>query len=168
LAQSPLPIGGRLSKYWEEWDKIGADNWVLKTLKEGYRIPFSPLLTITPVTRIHYMQDPVRRKFLELAVKEMEEKAAIEIVSSPDPGFYSRIFLVPKPGNKWRPIRSLGSQLPHTVPNLQDGDPRVYPQDLSLDLKDTYFHVPIHPESRRYLRFLHQGGVWQFKACPSG
>jgi hypothetical protein len=24
--------------------------------------------------------------------------------------------------------RSLGSQLSHTVPNLQDGDPRVYPQ----------------------------------------
>jgi hypothetical protein len=40
------------------------------------------------------MQDPVRRKFLALAVKEMEEKA--ETVHAPDPGFYSRIFLVPK------------------------------------------------------------------------
>jgi hypothetical protein len=90
LPQSHWPIAGRLSKYWEEWDKIGADKWVLKTLKEGYRIPFSslPPLTIMPVTRIQYMQDPVRRNFCALSIKD------------PYPGFYSRIFLVPKSGNK--------------------------------------------------------------------
>jgi hypothetical protein len=82
------------------------NNWVLKNPKEGYHIPFSslPPITITPEIRIQYLQDPVGRKFLASAVKEMEEKAAIEIVSSPDPGFYSRIFLVPKSENKWRPI----------------------------------------------------------------
>ena len=37
-----------------------------------------------------------------------------------------------------------------------------------LDLKDAYFHIPIHPSYRRYLRFCHQGVVWQFRALPFG
>jgi len=32
----------------------------------------------------------------------------------------------------------------------------------SLDLKDAYFHIPIHPSFRHYLRFCHEGVVWQF------
>jgi hypothetical protein len=122
------------------------------------------------------MQDPVRRKFLALAVKEMEEKAAIETVSSPDPGFYSRIFLVPKPGNKWRPIIDLSALNSHIpCPTFKMETPGSILRSVqkgqwltSLDLKDAYFHIPIHPESRRYLRFLHQGVVWQFKALPFG
>jgi hypothetical protein len=122
------------------------------------------------------MQDPVRRKFLALAVKEMEEKAAIETVSSPDPGFYSRIFLVPKPENKWRPIIDLSALNSHIpCPTFKMETPGSILRSVqkgqwltSLDLKDAYFHIPIHPESRRYLRFLHQGVVWQFKALPFG
>jgi len=176
LSQSHRPLGGRLSNYWEEWNKIGADKWVLKTLKEGYRIPFSslPTLTITPEIRIQYMQDPVRRKLLASAIKEMEEKAAIETVSSPDPGFYSQIFLVPKPGNKWIiDLSALNSHIPcqtfkMETPGSTPGSVQKGQWLTSLDLKDAYFHVPIHPESRRYLRFLHQGIVWQFKALPFG
>ena len=37
----------------------------------------------------------------------------------------------------------------------------------SLDLKDAYFQIPIHPRSRRYLRFVSEGVVYQFKLCAS-
>ena len=37
-----------------------------------------------------------------------------------------------------------------------------------LDLKDAYFHIPIHPSYRQYLRFCHEGVVWQFRALPFG
>ena len=39
---------------------------------------------------------------------------------------------------------------------------------VSLDIKDAYFHVPIHQRHRRFLRFLHQGKAFQFKALPFG
>ena len=38
----------------------------------------------------------------------------------------------------------------------------------SIDFKDAYFHIPIHSQSRKYMRFHLQGGSYQFKALPFG
>ena len=38
----------------------------------------------------------------------------------------------------------------------------------SVDFKDTYFHIPIQEQSRKYLRFHVQGKTYQFKALPFG
>ena len=38
----------------------------------------------------------------------------------------------------------------------------------SIDLTDAYFHVPIHPQSQKYLRFQTKKGVFQFQALPFG
>ena len=37
-----------------------------------------------------------------------------------------------------------------------------------MDVKDTYFHIPIQEQSRKYLRFHVQGQTYQFKALPFG
>ena len=34
----------------------------------------------------------------------------------------------------------------------------------SIDLKDAYFHIPVHQLSRKLLRFLSEGTAYQFKA----
>ena len=39
---------------------------------------------------------------------------------------------------------------------------------VSLDLKDPYLQVPIHPNSRKYLRFVAFGRVYQFKVLCFG
>ena len=39
---------------------------------------------------------------------------------------------------------------------------------VSIDLKDAYFQIPIHPESRKYLRFVFAGTVYQFRALCFG
>ena len=36
----------------------------------------------------------------------------------------------------------------------------------SIDLKDAYFHIPVHPNFRKYLRIVVGGKVFQFKALP--
>ena len=38
----------------------------------------------------------------------------------------------------------------------------------SLDLKDAYFQVSVHPSSRKFLRFMSQGTVYQFKVLCFG
>ena len=38
----------------------------------------------------------------------------------------------------------------------------------SLDLKDAYFQLPVHPSSRKFLRFVSQGTVYQFKVLYFG
>ena len=66
--------------------------------------------------------------------------------------------------------RPLGSEHPHPVSVLQDkmetnGSLLKALQKgqwlTILDLKDAYFHIPIHPSYRQYLRFCHEGVVWQ-------
>ena len=44
LVQSLPPIGCRLSAFSAEWAKLRADQWVLRTLLEGYRPPPPPIL----------------------------------------------------------------------------------------------------------------------------
>ena len=38
----------------------------------------------------------------------------------------------------------------------------------SIDLKEAYLQVPVHPDSRRFLRFVVQGRVYQFSALCFG
>ena len=47
--------------------------------------------------------------------------------------------------------------------SVQEGDWMV-----SLDMKDAYLQVPIHPDRRKYLRFVALGRVYQFKALCFG
>ena len=56
---------------------------------------------------------------------------------------------------------------------VQNGDPRDNKnlptgRVTSIDFKDTYFHIPIHSQSRKYMRFHLQGRSYQFKALPFG
>ena len=56
-----------------------------------------------------------------------------------------------------------------TCRKIQNGNSRVH-QDLpvpgewvtSIDLLDAYLHIPIHPNSRKYLRFCYTSQVFQF------
>ena len=91
-------------------------------------------------------------------------------------GFFNRLFLVPKPNNKWRPILDLSKlnlflkvekfkmETPETIrTSLQQGE-----WVTSVDFKDAYFHIPIQEQSKKYLRFHIQGRTYQFKALPFG
>jgi len=68
----------------------------------------------------------MRRDALHQAVKDMQEKGAIEMVHRPDPGFYSQIFLVPKPGSEGPMVdftaiaylRDQGDTLSHQMSDL--------------------------------------------------
>ncbi len=39
---------------------------------------------------------------------------------------------------------------------------------MSLDLKDTYFHIQVAPHHRRFLRFAFKGVAYQYKVLPFG
>ena len=38
----------------------------------------------------------------------------------------------------------------------------------SIDLSDAYVYIPIHSNSRKYLRFCHKSQVFQFTSLPFG
>ena len=106
----------------------------------------------------------------------MLAKGALEIVPDPGPGFYSRLFLVEKAMGGWRPVIDLSTlntfirQTPFKMETVASVLNAVQENDLlaSLDLKDAYFQVPVHPSSRKFLRFVSQGTVYQFKVLCFG
>ena len=92
------------------------------------------------------------------------------------PGYYSRIFLVPKKNGKLRLIIDLSvlNHFVHTqtfkMKTQRKVKDAVHLNDwaFSLDLTDAYLHIPIHRRSCKYLRFTLRGRMYQFKALPFG
>ena len=103
-------------------------------------------------------------------------KGAVEEIIPECPGYYSRIFLVPKKNGKLRLIIDLSvlnrSVYTETFKMETQRKVRNVVQlndwAFSLDLTDAYLHIPIHHRSRKYLRFTFRGQVYQFKALPFG
>ena len=117
----------------------------------------------------------IRGRALEKEFLDLLQKRAIEQAPQ-TPGFYSRLFVVQKDSGSWRPIIDLSTlntfivsqrfhmETPQSVlRSIRQGDWMI-----SLDLQDAYLQVPIHPESRRYLRFTMRGVPYQFRVLCFG
>ena len=169
-----LPVGARLQNFWESWLKLGAGPKVVQILKEGYTLPFQtrPKLTRSPSVVSCYV-NPQRYSYLLEALHQLIDKNAAEVVRNKNSlSFFNRLFLVPKPNNKWRPILDLSHlnlflrpekfkmETPETIrASLQEGE-----WVTSIDFKDAYFHIPIQEQSRKYLRFHVQEQTYHFIA----
>ena len=173
-----LPVGARSHQFWKKWAALGVSPKVLAVLREGYILPFRfrPNLRRKPTVTSCYVK-PHRNSYLLEALHQLLDKNAVELVQNPQSlGFYNRLFLVPKPNNRWRPIldlsilnnylktQSFKMETPETVrTSLQVGE-----WVTSIDFKDAYFHIPINSQSRKYMRFQVQNKSYQFKALPFG
>ena len=175
----PMRVGGCLSPHWRQWQAIGAETWVVTVLRDGCRVPFTdspPPLASTPVSFPTYRAGSPRAQALRQEVEAMLAKGALEIARDPGPGFYSRLFLVEKATGGWRPVIDLShlndfvqltsfkmETVASVLLSVREGDFLA-----SLDLKDAYFQIPIHGSSRKLLRFMSEGTVYQFKALCFG
>jgi ribonuclease HI len=176
---SPVePVGARLASYWQAWDQLGASDWVVSVLRWGYSLEFDrdPPLSVVP-TIDSRRQNPVKNSIIWQEISTMLEKRALEEVLDPStPGFYSLLFVVPKKGGKWRPIIDLSilntflvrktfkMETVKSICSLLHKGAWTF----SIDLTDAYFHIPIHPTSRKFLRICYGGRVFQFRALPFG
>ena len=160
------------------WSDKGADPWVVEVLRWGYCIPFRvvPTQPKKSIPYPSYSPSSIRGKALDAEVLSLVEKGAVELAPLPSPGFYSCLFVVMKASGSWRPVIDLSllnlkvlktsfkiETLQLVLLSVQQGDWMV-----SLDLKDAYLQVSIHPDSRKYLRFVAFGRVYQFKALCFG
>ena len=177
LPPQVTPVGGRLSNFVEGWKRITNDPYVLSIVAKGYRLRFTspPLLRQIP-SEIRSPQDPQEILGMREQISIMLQKNAITQVPPDSPGFYSNVFLVRKSTGGWRPVINLKNlnahiHAPHfrmftTGSVLSSVEKGGYA--FKIDLQDAYFHVPIHPSSRKYLRFAFENRVYQFQVLPSG
>ena len=149
----------------------------MEVLRFGYRISFRVIhfLSQVPIPLPSYSSSSIRGMSLSAAVADLQEKEAVEPAPS-SPGYYSRLYVTTKVTGGWRPVIDL-SRFNRSVPvshfhietaqsvlqSLRPGDWMV-----SLDLEDACLQVPVHPSSRRYLRFCVADSILQFRALCCG
>lgn len=173
-------MGGRLLRFAENWEILDPDSWVLQTISEGYKIEFSSTPPVTGLRKVTPIpQDLSQKAALEGEIQDLLLKRAIRRAS---PGetrnlYRSSFFLTPKKPDTWRPILNLKPI------NKQFIRPRRFRMETlaaiipslkgnlwatSIDLKDAYLHVPIHPEDQRFLAFTYRDTDYVFQAMPFG
>ena len=147
-------------------------------LRYDYRIPFlcDPPLSKVPISLPSY--HPLSTKGVELGevTQALIGKSAVELAPLPSLGFYSRLFVVWKTSGSWRPIIDLSTLnlfvdvLHFCMETIQSVLLSVRQGDwmASIDLKEAYLQVPVHRDSRRFLRFVSQGNVYKFPALCFG
>ena len=81
--------------------------------------------------------------------------------------FNNRLFLVPKPNNRWRPILDLSTlnKFLKTESFITETPETIR---TSLQAGEWDFHILIQSQSRKYMRFHIQGQSHQFKVLPFG
>ncbi|XP_043992827.1 uncharacterized protein LOC122842751 [Gambusia affinis] len=168
------PLSLRLIK----WANCTDSEWVLRTINRGYRLQFA----LPPPQFRGVIQSQASGSaalFLQEEISSLLEKRAIQLIPQEkrQAGFYSRYFLVPKKGGRgMRAILDLRAlnrhlrkykfrMLTHVslLRFLRPGD-----WFTSIDLKDAYFHIPIYPPHRKYLRFAFQGKCYEYLVLPFG
>ena len=172
------PQGGRLMQFRRAWVEENCSNSILNIITNGYILLFhlKPKLTRHPLIISEYKN---QQNDLALAscIHSLLNKHAIEKVRNTESlGFYSSLFLVPKPQQKWRPVIDLSrlNQLLR-IERFKMETPESIRTSLntgewvtSIDVEDAYLHIPIHPRSRKYLRFAHRSQIYQFTSLPFG
>ena len=162
----------------ESWEGAVSDPWVLATVSKGYKIQFRR--RPPPFSRVHMtiVRDPAQAQILAEEILALLQKDAISRVAPDEQlaGFYSTYFLVPKKDGGIRPIldlrrlnafiKVLPFKMLTTAQILESVERGEW--FTTVDLKDAYFHVPICPEHRPFLRFAFQGQAYQFKVLPFG
>ena len=181
VIDTPGKVGARLQGFWRVWSRLDIAPWIVSVLTHGYRLEFDTTLPSPPLSNspsiVSSYRDPVKQSALLEQFHSLIDKGAVEEVLNPTtPGFYSRLFLVAKKSGEWRPIIDLSflngflrtqKFRMETPQSIRSSLSRGW-WACSIDLKDAYLHVPIHPASRKYLRFCVADRVFQFRALPFG
>ena len=171
----PHPVAGRIVHFRENWDRFNPNKWVKNVLQHGYQIPFIQVpkfqgIKKTPLSGVY-------AQVLMDEVASLLDKGAIEeIQGRPQDGYFSKYFLVPKKTGDLRPILNLKpinsdiQKKSFKMENLNLVIEALHPGNwlAAIDLKDAYFHVPIHTSHYKYLRFAIQNKMYQYKVLPFG
>ena len=154
-----------------------SDLWVLKTIAEGYRLEFTarpPLFKGIRTTPIP--SEPAKALALLAEVQALVGKGAVVRILDLTQGFYSTFFLTTKKSGDWRPIINLKplNQYIRPAPFCMETLKSILQSiragfwGVTIDLKDAYLHVPVHPSSRKWLRFKIGDQSFEFRVLPFG
>ena len=165
---------GRIKYHLHEWKKITSDYTILEFV-QGCKILFQTM------PKQHKVPKPCNFNKTELLAvnneiaKLLHKQVIVESEHEKDQ-YISNIFLRPKKNNTFRMILNLKKlntcvEYKHfKMDTLQSCTNLVtkYCFMASIDLTDAYYSVPIDSKFQKYLKFEHEGTLYQFTCLPNG
>ena len=124
-----VSLAGNLSRHLPQWRDFTTNEWVLGVLESGFRLPWAdvrpPLTRLAPACRSPALDEVAGILAMEVAL--LLEKHAVErVLDQHSPGFYGRLFVVPKSTGGWRPVLDLsllnascGNSVPYGYTSLR-------------------------------------------------
>ena len=157
------------------WKSITTDQYTLNIVK-GYDIDISSS-TYKPRSKLaQSVFNAETTLLINQEIKDLLEMEVIETCSPVIDQYLSPIFLVRKPDGSNRKILNLKLFNEYVtyehfkVENLKNLCDILTPECYmtSIDLKKAYYSVAIGKNSRKFLRFLWQDTLYQYRALPNG
>lgn len=151
------------------------DPFILQCI-QGVRLNFEnhPPIQFFPLPELKFPPEE-KRQYTE-TVEKLCQSQVIELCSPISEQFVSSVFFRPKKDNTFRMIlnlKHLNVSIEYhkfKMDTLRSVLHLVKPfcYIASCDILSAYFTVPVHPQDRKYLRFLWNGQLYQFTCLPNG
>ena len=180
LRNQLLPQPARLAENVLSWRTVTNDTKILKIVGQGYRLQF---LRSTPPPTPHRgrnppcSQKPEAIKVIDKEVEAIVSKGAGHIVEPSEAEVVSGIFARPKKAEgKWRPIVNVKwlnkfiSKIKFKMTKLSEVRKWLQPgfYCASIDLKDAYYSVGLHPSAWRFIRFRWRNILYEYRTLMFG
>ena len=168
-----VSVVGSLKNHISAWQNIGANEEVLSWINEGIKLPFKNTPDRYEYSNHKFTVDQVR--FLDTEINKLLKSGAISR-SVNKPFCVNALGCVPKKNKSFRLIvdlRPLNVNI--DVPYFKNEGIDVVcdslePNDefVSIDLKDGFHHLSVHPQFRKYLGFQWKKQYYVFNVLPFG
>ena len=162
---------GRVAQFYENWQELTHDQEILRDIR-GANIECNTTPQQHKLSRKQFSEDDAL--IIESEVEKLLPKGVIEPAQHEQGEILSNIFIRPKTDGIYRLILNLKEfnknvsyyhfkmDTLNTIINLMSPDCYM----ASLDLKDTYYSIPVMKEHRKYLRFLFNGRALPVHLSP--
>ena len=101
-----LSVGGRLRSFRRDWQTNKCSSNMLNIITNGYVLPFisKPSLVRFPLIQSEYKTLQKDQALATCIQSLLSKNTIIRVENVKSLGFYSRLFLVPKSHQRWRPV----------------------------------------------------------------
>ena len=172
--QSNRPGAGNLSRYFSNWSKITKNEMILNIIKFGYKLQ----LTSSNFKISNSNSNPSKLKLPQIIgeVDRLLQLGVISEVKFSQSQTVSRIFSVPKPNGDIRLIIDLSKLNNYIIKTSFRMEDKSTIRSLickgdymfSIDLKDAFHSVSLHPESKKFVTFELLSKRYCYNTLPFG
>ena len=122
------------------------------------------------------MRSQLESEVLDSEIIKLLEKDVVSKTDIDSKDFFSNLFTKRKKDSSFRMILNLKflniecntnhfkmESIKHAINMISPGDYLA-----SIDIKDAFYTIPIHPDYKHFLKFMWRGIPYQFEAMPNG